>query len=336
MNLRALAAILAGGYPVLVIAGVYAGSSVLKLAGLALLLLAVLLPGLARGSAVAWTCAIVITAGLAAAAGTNAQQLLLLATPVAIPAMVAWAFGRTLAAGRTPLIERFVRLLHPPDDQVDPRVFTYARRLTWGWTLLLTGLALANAVLGTLMSPGGLFELLGLRSPLPVSNAAWALCTNALGYVIVGVFAIVEYTYRVHRFPNQPYRSFPEFLRRSLAVAPQLAAHAAEPQRTTEPAGVTRIRVPRTHPALPGHFPGRPVVPGVVILDHVIAAAQGRMRQPIRVLGLEHAKFSRPLLPEEEATVDIEVRASVLRFTVAAEAGTIARGSFKLAVGPTT
>lgn len=336
MNLRALAAILAGGYPVLVFAGVYAGSSYLKLAGLALLLLAVLLPGLARRSAVAWACAIVIAVGLSAAAGTYAQQLLLLATPVAIPAMVAWAFGRTLVAGRTPLIERFVRLMHPPDDRLDPRVFTYARRLTWGWTLLLTGLALANAALGALMSPGGLCEALGLPSPLPVSNAAWALFTNILGYVIVGTFAMVEYAYRVRRFPDQPYRSFPEFLRRSIAVAPQLAGRTAEQRSTAEPAGLARIRVPRTHPALPGHFPGRPVVPGVVILDHVIAAAQDRMRQPIRILGLEHVKFSRPLLPEEEATVDIEVRESALRFTVAAEAGTIARGAFKLAIGPTT
>ena len=27
-----------------------------------------------------------------------------------------------------------------------------------------------------------------------------------------------------------------------------------------------------THPSLPGHFPGQPVVPGVVILDAVQAA----------------------------------------------------------------
>ena len=28
------------------------------------------------------------------------------------------------------------------------------------------------------------------------------------------------------------------------------------------------------HPALPGHFPGRPVVPGVVVLDRVLAAIE--------------------------------------------------------------
>jgi 3-hydroxyacyl-[acyl-carrier-protein] dehydratase len=34
-----------------------------------------------------------------------------------------------------------------------------------------------------------------------------------------------------------------------------------------------RFAVPVDHPALPGHFPGRPVVPGVLLLDAVLQAA---------------------------------------------------------------
>ena len=30
--------------------------------------------------------------------------------------------------------------------------------------------------------------------------------------------------------------------------------------------------IPSDHPSLPGHFPDRPIVPGVVILDEVVAA----------------------------------------------------------------
>ena len=28
--------------------------------------------------------------------------------------------------------------------------------------------------------------------------------------------------------------------------------------------------IPADHPALPGHFPGQPIVPGVVVLDRVV------------------------------------------------------------------
>ena len=45
-----------------------------------------------------------------------------------------------------------------------------------------------------------------------------------------------------------------------------------------------KFRVAADHPALPGHFPGRPIVPGVVILDHV--------QQAIESLGV-HQRSSR-------------------------------------------
>lgn len=63
------------------------------------------------------------------------------------------------------------------------------------------------------------------------------------------------------------------------------------------------FRIAADHPSLPGHFPGRPVVPGVVLLDRVLQAieATGAAPGPLR---LPQVKFLRPLLPEQEARIE--------------------------------
>ena len=59
------------------------------------------------------------------------------------------------------------------------------------------------------------------------------------------------------------------------------------------------------HPALPGHFPGRPIVPGVVVLDRVLAAieAQHGALGPLR---MPQVKFVQPLLPGQSARIELE------------------------------
>jgi 3-hydroxymyristoyl/3-hydroxydecanoyl-(acyl carrier protein) dehydratase len=69
--------------------------------------------------------------------------------------------------------------------------------------------------------------------------------------------------------------------------------------------GATCFRVSRDHPSLPGHFPGRPVVPGVVILDHVLAAIE-RAHGPLATMRLPQVKFVQPLLPGETAEIALE------------------------------
>jgi 3-hydroxyacyl-[acyl-carrier-protein] dehydratase len=79
------------------------------------------------------------------------------------------------------------------------------------------------------------------------------------------------------------------------------------------------VLVPADHPALPGHFPGRPIVPGVLLLDRVIAALQQHTGQ--RVAGLRRVKFTAALLPAEVARTQCDLEADGAGFRVSVQRG---------------
>ena len=87
------------------------------------------------------------------------------------------------------------------------------------------------------------------------------------------------------------------------------------------------LRVPAKHPALAGHFPGNPIVPGVVILDAVISAAEAWLGGGFHVHGLSHAKFLAPLKPDQAARIELALRGSLLEFAVYRGEATIAKGT---------
>lgn len=66
-----------------------------------------------------------------------------------------------------------------------------------------------------------------------------------------------------------------------------------------------RFQIGATHPALEGHFPGRPLVPGVVVLDEVQRALAAAW-PGTRVNAWPQVKFHAPLLPGDWATVTLE------------------------------
>lgn len=59
-----------------------------------------------------------------------------------------------------------------------------------------------------------------------------------------------------------------------------------------------------SHPSLPGHFPGAPVVPGVLVLERVFAAIEAA-HGPLGAIRLPQVKFVQPLLPGEQAEVEL-------------------------------
>ena len=70
---------------------------------------------------------------------------------------------------------------------------------------------------------------------------------------------------------------------------------------------VREFSVPHEHPALPGHFPDHPVVPGVLVLDQVLSLLE-QFHRPLAGLRLPQVKFLQPLLPGQQARVELSVR----------------------------
>ncbi len=85
-----------------------------------------------------------------------------------------------------------------------------------------------------------------------------------------------------------------------------------------------RFSVPHSHPALQGHFPDRPIVPAVLILEAVLTAA-GQQR-PDQITRVAQAKFTSVLLPDQTCLITLTPSAKGLRFTCKADSRTVATG----------
>jgi 3-hydroxyacyl-[acyl-carrier-protein] dehydratase len=86
------------------------------------------------------------------------------------------------------------------------------------------------------------------------------------------------------------------------------------------------LSIAATHPSLAGHFPGNPVVPGVVVLDHVLDAVEAWLGELPAELHLPQVKFLQPLLPGELAEITLQRSGARLRFKVTRDGGVIASG----------
>lgn len=90
-----------------------------------------------------------------------------------------------------------------------------------------------------------------------------------------------------------------------------------------------RFSIPSDHPSLPGHFPGRPVVPGVIVLERVLEAIEAT-HGALGALRLPQVKFTQPLLPDEIADITITGDAPRWRFRVSRGDTLLASGEVAL------
>jgi len=85
------------------------------------------------------------------------------------------------------------------------------------------------------------------------------------------------------------------------------------------------------HPALPGHFPGNPVVPAVVLLERVAEAIEGALGPQARLIRLSSVKFLAPLAPGERFRIVIDTPAPAsVRFTLVRNGKAFAVGSAEI------
>ena len=90
----------------------------------------------------------------------------------------------------------------------------------------------------------------------------------------------------------------------------------------------THWTVPVDHPAFAGHFPGTPILPGVVLLDtviHSIAAATGIA---LDLCEISSVKFLSPASPGNELVIHHTILANgTIRFDIEEGMRKIASGS---------
>jgi 3-hydroxyacyl-[acyl-carrier-protein] dehydratase len=92
---------------------------------------------------------------------------------------------------------------------------------------------------------------------------------------------------------------------------------------------VESVRISAAHPSLPGHFPGQPIVPGVVLLDRVAAAIERDAGSRLARIGV--VKFLAPLKPDEDASLHIMRDGARVRFRIARGETPILTGEGELA-----
>ncbi len=85
------------------------------------------------------------------------------------------------------------------------------------------------------------------------------------------------------------------------------AARIGEPRQNAEGATVLEFKFRAKDPTFAGHFPGRPILPGVFQLELTRVAAELVLHCSLSVREIRKAKFQRPILPEEIVRLELKV-----------------------------
>jgi 3-hydroxymyristoyl/3-hydroxydecanoyl-(acyl carrier protein) dehydratase len=97
-------------------------------------------------------------------------------------------------------------------------------------------------------------------------------------------------------------------------------------------ATVTDFEIPRDHPAFAGHFPGSPIVPGVVLLDEALDTIARELGLSLERCTLPAVKFKSVVRPGQRVTLRFEVSApGNVRFELTTAGQLVASGMLSIA-----
>ena len=113
----------------------------------------------------------------------GADPTLLYPVPyLAVYLCLLWLFGRTLRAGRQPLITRLAAHVH---GELVAEMVRYTRRVTWAWCVFFVAMALTSL-------------LLFVVAPLPI----WSAFNTLLNLPLLVAMYLGEYAWRLWRHPD--------------------------------------------------------------------------------------------------------------------------------------
>jgi 3-hydroxymyristoyl/3-hydroxydecanoyl-(acyl carrier protein) dehydratase len=125
-----------------------------------------------------------------------------------------------------------------------------------------------------------------------------------------------------------------------MSVLTQAIQAALSPVTGSEPDGYSaRITFPTEFVGFKGHFPGRPVLPGVCLIQTALVALSRALDQPVELKRLVSAKWMMPVLPGEEIVLSISLKQgerslSSARVLVMRGTGKVAEFSLEVVVAP--
>ncbi len=71
-----------------------------------------------------------------------------------------------------------------------------------------------------------------------------------------------------------------------------------------------KLDIPHDHASFPGHFPGNPILPGVLLLERVMSYVQSQITSPLQKYTLYNVKFLAAVSPGDQLSLVLSAGSS--------------------------